>query len=258
MHHLLSPEGLAALTATLRQRPALVFDFDGTLAPIVPRPDAARISQAVAARLRALAAHLPVAVVSGRSLEDLRARLGFEPTVALGHHGAQDTLSADDAPPPAALDPVRERLREHAAELAGAGVAVEDKGLSIALHYRLSRERDRALATIDAVLADAGGVRSLPGRMAVELTPADAPDKVRAVHRAVARCGTRAALFAGDDPSDEPVFASAPAGWLTIRVGRDHPGSRANFVLDGPQDIALLLDRALAVLDARGRPTSAS
>lgn len=64
----------------------------------------------------------------------------------------------------------------------------------------------------------------------------------------VARVGATAAFFAGDDVNDEPVFASAPPHWLTLRVGRDDPGSRARFCLDGPQEMTLLLERVLALI----------
>ena len=64
----------------------------------------------------------------------------------------------------------------------------------------------------------------------------------------VARSGASCALFAGDDVNDEPVFAAAPPSWLTVRVGRDDPTSRARFYLDSPSEVALLLERALANL----------
>ncbi len=75
--HIFSAEGQAALTQLLQQRALLAFDFDGTLAPIVTQPAQARLSQAVAARLAALATRLPVAVIRGRSLADLRQRTGL-------------------------------------------------------------------------------------------------------------------------------------------------------------------------------------
>jgi len=65
MRHVLGQEGEAALAALLRRSPVLGFDFDGTLAPIVTRPDQARMSQSVSGKLRRLAARLPVAIVTG-------------------------------------------------------------------------------------------------------------------------------------------------------------------------------------------------
>jgi hypothetical protein len=90
MQHLFGPDGEAALAAALRQRPLLAFDFDGTLTPIVARAEDARLSAAVSARLKALATQLPLAIVTGRAVADVRDRLGFEPQFLMGSHGAED------------------------------------------------------------------------------------------------------------------------------------------------------------------------
>jgi len=133
--------------------------------------------------------------------------------------------------------------------LQAAGVAVEDKGLSLALHYRLSRDRERAQALItDLLQPEPAGLRIFAGKMVVNAVPADAPDKAQAVHALVAQLGAAAAFFAGDDVNDEPVFASAPAHWFTLRVGREAPASQARFCLEGPQEMAMLLEHVLSKL----------
>lgn len=253
MQHLFSHEGTAMLAATLRNQPLLAFDFDGTLAPIVARPDAARISRGVSSRLQSLSERLPVAIVTGRSVADLRAKLDFEPMYVVGNHGAEvESAVGGSARPAPALDPLRAALQRRAGELESMGVTVEDKQLSLALHYRLSRQRERALASIHELLAPyADALHVFAGKMVVNVSPAHAPDKADAVHALVARCGARCAIFAGDDVNDEPVFASAPADWLTVRVGRDAPGSRARFFLDGPNEMALWLERMLALMAQR-------
>jgi trehalose 6-phosphate phosphatase len=250
MRHLFSHGGERALGALLQQRPLLAFDFDGTLAPIVARPEEAAISQAVATRLAALAAQLPVAIVTGRAVDDVQGRLGFEPQYIVGNHGADDGLNqAQEEAFSQALQGLRARVAEHAPSLEQAGVALEDKGSSLAFHYRLSRQRERARERIDALLAPLpAGLRQFAGKMVVNVAPADAPDKAQAVHALVERSGAAAALFAGDDVNDEPVFAAAPAHWLTIRVGRDDASSRARYVLDGPHEMAMLLERIVTIL----------
>lgn len=250
MQHLFQHDGEAALAAALRQRPLLAFDFDGTLAPIVARPEQARISQAVSARLKALATQLPLAIVTGRTVADVRDRLGFEPRYIVGNHGAEDPHDpAVGAALLAALAPVRERVLARHVELAAAGVVVEDKGASLALHYRLSRQRERALALIDDVLSPPDEAwRVFGGKMVVNVVPRDAPDKAVAVHGLVARCNAACAVFAGDDVNDEPVFESAPPHWLTIRVGRSERHSAARFFLDSPSEMAMLLERMLSLL----------
>lgn len=249
MQHLLSNEGMAQLAATLRRQPLLAFDFDGTLAPIVPRPEDARISQGVAARLHKLAALLPLAVVSGRAVADVRGRLGFEPRYVLGNHGAEGLRWPGEDLQNEALAGLRECLNERREELAAAGVVVEDKGGSLALHYRLARDREQAVALLESLLQPPRPEwRVFGGKMVVNVAPASAPDKADAVMALAAHCGAECAVFAGDDVNDEPVFVAAPAHWLTVRIGRDDPSSRAMFFLDSHAEVGLLLQRMLELL----------
>ena len=131
MRHFFSVGGESALAQVMCRKPLLAFDFDGTLTPIVSRPEQAFASKAVALRLHALSQLLPVAIVTGRTIEDARERLGFVPTYLIGNHGAQD----ENDPVKTAflcegLNPLREALQAHQAELAAAGVRVEDKALA--------------------------------------------------------------------------------------------------------------------------------
>lgn len=248
MRHLFSTEGDAALVATMAQRPLLAFDFDGTLAPIVARPDDAHVPLAVARRLDRLSAVLPVAIITGRSVEDVRGRLGFNPQFVIGNHGAEDpTIGLQTAP--ALFDGLRDRLREHAAQLAAAGVSVEDKHHSIAVHYRLARDRDQALELITVLLDDLGpDVAVFGGKLVVNVVSARAPDKAQAVVRLVEQCQVSSTVFLGDDINDEPVFARQEPNWLTVRVGRDYPNTQARFCLDSPGEVASMLDRMLVLL----------
>ena len=234
------------------RQPLLAFDFDGTLAPIVARPDDARIPLPVARRLRQLGEQVPVAVVTGRSVADVSARLGFDPTFVVGNHGVEDP----DGPSPqrwsAALGPLREQLRLQAEELARHGVRVEDKAFSIALHYRLAPDPQRAQDAIaQALQGDLGDLSVLGGKCVVNVTPRGAPDKGDAVLALAQRCQAEAGVFMGDDDNDEPAFAKLPANWLTVRMGADHARSRATFYLDGPSQLPAVLQ---IMLDADRPP----
>lgn len=251
MNHLFSPAGRSALAALLRRRPLLGFDFDGTLAPIVARPHDARIPRAVASQLAQLTRWLPVAIITGRALEDVRGRLGFGPSYVVGSHGAEDASDPAGAELLVRrLDPLRRRIAAQREALDAAGVLVEDKGASLALHYRLARDREDARALIDALqLAADPALRVFSGKMVENVVSASAPDKADAMQSLVARCGADSAFFAGDDVNDEPVFESAPAHWLTVRVGRGDPHTRARFFLDSPADMAMTLQAMIDELD---------
>ncbi|HSV33930.1 MAG TPA: trehalose-phosphatase [Ramlibacter sp.] len=244
-NHLLGPDGEEALASTMRLRPLLAFDFDGTLAPIVPRPGAARISVALARRLDMLSRLLPVAVITGRSVDDVAPRLGFRPQFVIGNHGAEDpAMTASDAG--AELESLRSHLRSRAEGLKAAGVEVEDKTYSIALHYRLASDRPKALDTIRSVLSETrGNTKAFGGKCVVNIVPENAPDKADAVENLVRRCASAGAIFVGDDVNDEAVFIRSQPTWLTVRVGRDDRGSQARYFLDNITEVGMMLQRML-------------
>jgi trehalose 6-phosphate phosphatase len=248
---LLEDAGLAALAALMRERALFAFDFDGTLAGIRARPEEVRVAAALSTRLATLARARPVAIVTGRRIGDVRARLGFEPAYIVGNHGAED-----DADPAGAervamvLEPLRDALAARGRQLADAGVQVEDKRQSIALHFRNAADRGLARALIEDVL-DARGpdVEVFGGKLVFNAIAAGAPDKAHAVRALLARSGATTAFFAGDDINDEPVFEAAEPGWVTVRVGREHRPSRARFYLESPRAMPAAIDRLLALLE---------
>ena len=248
LNHLFTPEGEQALQAVMRLRPLLAFDFDGTLAPIVARPDEARVPEPVSSGLAELARDLPVAIITGRSVADVRPRLGFEPRYVIGNHGAEDPLEPRPAPRSDVLDPLRRRIAAHASALAAAGVSVEDKRFSLALHYRLAPDAGAALVCIEALLQGMEPtLRRFGGKCVVNVLAADLPDKGDALAALLQRTGAAAAVFAGDDVNDEAVFVRAEPPSLTIRIGADDPHSRAMYFLDSDGQLALVLQRMLAL-----------
>ena len=247
---LLGPQGLAALTSLVRTPALFAFDFDGTLAPIRARPADVQVSATISMRLEKLARLRPVAIVTGRRIADVRERLGFVPWAVVGNHGAEDDGDADAAARAhQALDALRERLGTRESALAGAGVAIEDKGQSLALHFRTAPDREAASAMIQDLLADfTPALHVFGGKLVYNAVAADAPDKAVAVQRLIERAGVQAAFFAGDDVNDEPVFVAAQPGWVTVRIGCEHRASAARFCLDGPHEMAGVLDRILALI----------
>ena len=253
-HHLFTPTGQQALDAVMQRRPLLAFDFDGTLAPIVTRPEDARVSLGLAQRLAQLADHWPVAIVTGRSVDDVAPRLGFDPHFIIGNHGAEDPKQPELRPDvylalTDQLNVLRRKIAHHEADLATAGIHVEDKRHSLALHYRLARDRDAALVTIETLLRGLDpALSSFGGKCVVNVVAANAPDKGDAVASLVKRTHSGAAVFIGDDLNDESVFERAEPHWLTVRIGRDDPLSRARFYLDAQSEVATMLQKMLAAL----------
>jgi trehalose 6-phosphate phosphatase len=244
MNHLFTPGGEAALAAVLRRDPLLAFDFDGTLAPIVDRPDDASVPDEVSRRLTQLARRHPVAVITGRLIADVRARLGFEPHFVIGNHGAENEWSRMPEPAAQALDALRHRIAAAGRSLADAGVLVEDKRYSLAFHYRLAADAAIAVAAIGALLGElAPSLGRFGGKYVVNVVASGMPDKGEALARLVHSSRAGAAFFVGDDVNDESVFRRAVPPWLTIRIGRDDPTSQAMYFLDDVTELVPVLRR---------------
>lgn len=245
----LSQSEEAALARVARCRPLLALDFDGTLAPIVTRPQDAQVPETTATVLASLAERCRVAIVTGRRIDDVRPRLGFIPWRIVGNHGAEcgtnpilaNTLARS-------LDGLRAKLPSGTDTLSAAGVVTEDKHQSIAFHYRNATDHARALSAIQAFLAGAtGNVHVFGGKHVINVTAAGAPDKAQAVESLFVESGAGTVLYAGDDVNDEPVFRAAAADWLTVQVG-PVAATKAAIVVESPRMLAALLHRLLELL----------
>ncbi len=206
----------------------LGFDFDGTLAPIVADPARAALAPRTRRLLCELARIYPCVVISGRAVSDLERRLaGIELHAVLGNHGLEPTFATAEL---ARLTAGWERRL--AALLAGCGgVVVENKTCSLAIHYRRSRARRRARAAILRAVATLGEARVIGGKQVVNVLPPGAPHKGIALERERLRAGCERSFFAGDDETDEEVFALERRGrLLAVRVGPAR-GSRASYCL---------------------------
>ena len=206
----------AALARRLRElahgpAPLLVAsDLDGTLAPIVPNPEDARVPPATLAALERLTAVAHVAVVTGRDLATARALApvpGVEFVASHGHE-ASFAASALPAPNPALAERLELLTRAVEGRFEGAALRVERKARSVAFHYRA----DPALGDpLRAALADLPeGLRLQPGRLVLEVLPAGA-GKDAAVAALVERFHPGFVLVLGDDLTDVAMFEAATA-----------------------------------------------
>ena len=221
----------------------LAFDFDGTLAPLRDRPELVELAPQTKRRLAALARRVPVCVISGRSRAEVERLLRPVPLFALyGNHGAE---------------PHREAARFRAASrmwLASLRIAlahqpkvvIEDKGVSLAVHFRAAPDRRAARrAILEAITNLDDTVRIVPGKAVVNVVHTNAPHKGDALELTAKRARARHVLYVGDDDTDEDVFGIAEHhGWLTARVGCSRR-SAATFCLRGQEE----MDDLLEILD---------
>lgn len=244
---------------------ALFLDFDGSLAPIVDDPAAARVLPAARAALARLTPRLgTVGVVSGRPAGFLVEALGIDGLVYAGTYGLERVVDGEVVVDPRVapwLDAVARAADD--AEAALPGLLVERKGqVAVTVHWRMHPERGPAAASwAEEAAARLGLEAPLRGRMAVELRPPVPVDKGTTVVD-LAR-GATVAAFAGDDAGDLPAFAALRAlvgtGALrhavTIGVasaeGPPEVGE-ADVVVDGPRGLAALLDALADAISARG------
>lgn len=237
------------------------FDFDGTLAPIVTDPEAACIPADALQRMRTLAELAPVAVITGRSLEDIRQRLGFKPKYVVGNHGLQGLpgegrVDEDARGMCAAWEKtLAAALRDHA--VFDPGIRVENKGYSLSVHYRRAadhRATDEKLSTLLAALEPPA--RIMRGKCVFNVLPPNAADKGVALDRLLAASGAAGAIFVGDDVTDEDVFRLGRSEVLSVRIGYA-PDTTAAYYLEHRDDIVRLLDALIASLrKAKGGATS--
>jgi trehalose 6-phosphate phosphatase len=244
MMHLLAHENGNVLAQLAWSKVLVTFDFDGTLAPIVTDPDAARMRAPTSTLFAAVCQLYPCAVISGRSQKDVSARLGGAAVkYVVGNHGLEPGGTRDEFEAQVAL--ARELLRSALAPLPG--VDIEDKRYSLALHYRRSRSKRLARSSIhDAVAALPVRMRIVPGKQVVNVLPAHAPNKGDALLelRKAERADT--ALYVGDDTTDEDVFKlDQPGRLVTVRIG-ESLASAATYYLRSQRDIDRLLAKLVA------------
>lgn len=228
---------------------AILLDIDGTILDLAPSPQQVWVPTGLRqtlARIDALTGGA-LALVSGRSLHDIDIIFSPLELAAIGGHGAELRAVAG-AEPAVCVPPLSGVLKRRLAAVTelGPGILAEDKGYSLALHYRLAPEKaDTVRAAVDTICADApiGTVEILPGKLVVEIKPAGI-NKARAVCELMQRApfARRNPIFIGDDTTDEPVFGIiSQFGGLGFSVGRVVPDANGHFAT--PESVRAWLAR---------------
>lgn len=207
---------------------ALFLDLDGTLTPIRPSPGDVRPNPRRTALLREACTRMAgrVAVVSGRTIESVDAILEGACMSVAGVHGLQRRTATGDLETTAAHPRVAHAAQQMAAfAQSHAGLTVEHKDQSAALHYRGAPKAEAAVIEFVRRLAEAEALDIQPGHMVMEIrTPG--PDKGAAVRAFLAEAPFRGAtpIYVGDDLTDEAAFGEVAArGGVGVLVGRPRP-----------------------------------
>ncbi|MCW2977339.1 MAG: trehalose-phosphatase, partial [Actinomycetia bacterium] len=196
----MAADGLLARLTSAPREAGIFLDFDGVLAPIVARPEDAYPPAAAREELeRLVARYALVGVVSGRSGDDVRARVGVEGVVYVGSHGLELDHEAERW---------RQPIRDFASSVPWSAQHTELKGLTIAFHYRDAVDERAAVRELEEIAARATdeGLIARFGRKVLEVLPPIGSNKGTAVRHLLEGAGLTRALVAGDDTTDIDAF----------------------------------------------------
>jgi trehalose 6-phosphate phosphatase len=232
---------------------ALLLDIDGTLLDLAPTPREVWVPPGLAKTLEGLLERTSgaLALVSGRSLNDIDLIFAPKQFPAVGGHGAEMRLStADNEAVAAHAPPMDKELKLRLAAIAklSPGILLEDKGYSLALHYRLAPHAEKAIyEAVSLIRADLPNapIEVLPGKSVCEIKHSgfNKASGVRELMKHAPFKGRRP-LFIGDDVTDETVFAIMPdMNGLAFSVGRRAQGVNGHF--DEPSDVRAFLAHLL-------------
>ncbi|MFW6056543.1 MAG: trehalose-phosphatase, partial [Chloroflexota bacterium] len=243
----------------LRATPAVFFDYDGTLTPIVEDPAKATLSEHTRSLLRRLAERWSVVIMSGRGLDDVRALVGVDNLIYAGSHGfsivgANESFREqpfEEVRPE--IDRAEAELRERLAELPG--VKVERKLYAIALHYRQADEA--TVKELERHVTDIAprypGLWVAGGKKIFEFRPNVDWNKGKALLHLLDKLhldrSQTMPLYFGDDVTDEDAFKAIADFGIGILVAEDDQETAARYVLRNPDEVTVLLEELVTLAE---------
>ncbi len=248
---------IGKISAARGKRLAVFLDYDGTLTPIVSRPEQAVFSDSMRMVLCNLATKVPVGVLSGRDLEDVRQRVNLEGIIYAGSHGfdiagphgLRKQVATECLP---ILDAAEKELREKLAGIPGA--LLERKRFSIAAHYRQVADESvgQFEQAVNEVVAGHPELRRMAGKKVYELLPDIDWDKGKAVVWLLETLGLEQPevlpIYIGDDRTDEDAFRMLQQRGVGIIVTEELRPTAARYALKNPAEVERFLRELVARL----------
>jgi trehalose 6-phosphate phosphatase len=221
---------------------ALFLDFDGTLSPIAAKPELAAIDPQIKNTLEHLRdlSGVHIAIISGRQLSDVRERAGIDGITYAGNHGLEietDTLCfREPRAESMRLELRRLVLRLEVLLAETTGIEIEEKGLSVAVHYRQVHEtlHDWVRGSVAETVCRSQAFSYICGKMVVDIRPKVEWNKGSAVKWILERFSSQVPypVLMGDDATDEDAFSALAGQALTIHVGEPKKTSARFWIPD--------------------------
>jgi trehalose-phosphatase len=259
LEHLLSAWSEVAKQLRSAGHILLLLDYDGTLTPIVQSPELADLTDGVRQLLQALARQrrLTLAIISGRALVDLKEKVGISNIIYAGNHGLEIEGPQVSFVSPLAEEfkPVLRRMHHELSQALGAikGVLVEDKGLTLSVHYRQvaddkSTEVEDLFERVTGDAARSGKIQVTSGKKVYEVRPAVAWDKGEVLKMLMGKERGALPIYLGDDLTDEDAFKAIEnyEGGISVFVGEGDSPTSASYFLQSPDEVAKFLSLLLA------------
>jgi trehalose 6-phosphate phosphatase len=243
----------------------ILFDYDGTLTPIVDRPENARLADGNKAMLSKLNQRqgVTVGIISGRAISDIREMVGLDNIILAGNHGLEI-----EGPGIRFIHPLTDEIKS-AIHVIGLvlnkamakikGVTVEDKGLTLSVHYRMVdneqlHQVDAIFDNIVNMVRKRGKIKTSFGKKVHEVRPAVPWDKGKAVQMILEKClpknvhGSCLSMYIGDDLTDEDAFNSINSmGGISVFVGDSKQKSLATYYLNDTSEVSSLISEVLKI-----------
>lgn len=238
----------------------IMSDYDGTLTPIIENPENSKLSRDMRGVLSKLSELCPLAIVSGRSLEDIKARVGINDIYYVGNHGIEitgpdiDFIKSEAEKNIQVIDKICEDIEERIGYRTG--LIIENKKFTASIHYRSLEEND--ISRVKEVILDSarpyivnGVVKVLHGKKIFEVRPDINWDKGKAVSWLLKSTGfgeKSYPLYLGDDETDEDAFRSLKENGVSALVSRTFRESNADYLLRNVKEVKIFLKYLIKII----------